>query len=216
MVFKQFRLNCTFRILSLGASIYLFVYLLFRTSLYAIFFGLGFVILYQIYSLIRYIEKTNRDLTRFLQAIKYEDFSESFSEGRRGPSFNELSTAFKDVTQEIRRARSEREEQYQYLQTVVQHVGIGVVSFQQDGEVELMNTAAKRLLGVSQLKNIKSLESFNKPFVETLFRLGPGERALVKVDRCSWPLIRQDSGCGTRNLRLSPYRISIVNWKGNA
>lgn len=198
MVFKQFRINCTFRILSLGASIYLFVYLLFRTSLYAIYLGLGFIILYQIYSLIRYIEKTNRDLTRFLQAIKYEDFSETFSVGRRGPSFDELSTAFKDVTQEIRRARSEREEQYQYLQTVVQHVGIGVVSFQQDGEVELMNNAAKRLLGVSQLKNIKSLESFNKPFVETLFRLRPGERALVKVDRGGIPLQLAINAAGFR------------------
>jgi signal transduction histidine kinase len=56
-----------------------------------------------------------------------------------------------------------------------------LIAFQPDGEVELINTAAKRLLKVAQLKNIKSLESFSKPLVDALFRLKPREKALIKV-----------------------------------
>ena len=68
------------------------------------------------------------------------------------------------------------------MQTVMQHVGIGLVSFQSNGEVELINTAARRLLHVPHLKNIHSLESLSRPLVEKLLAMKSGERALIKVE----------------------------------
>jgi len=57
-----------------------------------------------------------------------------------------------------------------------------LIAFQHNGEVELINTAAKRLLRVTKLKNIESLESWSKPLVNTLLKLKPRQRALVKVE----------------------------------
>ena len=182
MVYKSFRINCIFRVLFLSASISLFFFLLFRTSLYTAIFIVGAAVFYQVYSLIHYVEKTNRDLARFFQSIKYADFSVSFKEKGLGSSFNALKTAFTEVVNAFRKERSEKEEHYRYLQTVVQHVGIGLIAFQPNGEVELINTAAKRLLKISHLKNIKNLESFSLPLVETLLRLKPKESSLVKVE----------------------------------
>ena len=82
----------------------------------------------------------------------------------------------------FRKTRSDKEEHFQYLQTVVQHVGVGLIAFQPDGEVELINTAAKRLLRVPRLKNIKSLERLSKTLVKTMLRLSSRESALVKVE----------------------------------
>ncbi len=188
MVYKNFRINCLARVALLGATIYLFFYLLFQTHWYATLFIIGCIAFYQIYALIHYVDKTNRDLTRFLQSIKQSDFSQTFTGGGLGSSFDALNAAFAEVTDEFRRTRAEKEEHYRYLQTVVQHVGIGLISFQQNGEVQLINTAAKRLLKVGAtgrsplLKNIRSLESFSKPLVDTLLRLRPGEKALVRVE----------------------------------
>lgn len=182
MVYKSFRINCIIRVLLLSASIFLFFFLLFRTTLYTAIFIVGIIISYQIYALIYYIEKTNRDLARFFQSIKYADFSVSYKEKGLGSSFNALKTAFTEVVNAFRKARMEKEEHYRYLQTVVQHVGIGLIAFRPDGEVELINTAAKRLLKISHLKNIKNLESFNRTLVETMFRLRPKESSLVRVE----------------------------------
>jgi two-component system nitrogen regulation sensor histidine kinase NtrY len=182
MVYKRFRTNCTLRVLFLGVTICLFFFLLFKTSLYAALFILGVAVVYQIYSLIHYVEKTNRDLTRFFQSIKFSDFSQTFKYRTEGKSFAALRLAFNEVLDAFRKARSEKEEHYRYLQTIVQHVGIGLVAFQPDGRVELINTAAKRLLGVAQLKNIKSLEAWSPTLVDTLFRLKPKEKALVQVE----------------------------------
>jgi nitrogen fixation/metabolism regulation signal transduction histidine kinase len=181
MVFKSFRFICILRVIILSLFLFLFFTLLFQTQLYAALFITGIIIVYQIYSLIHYVEKTNRDLTRFFQSIKYQDFSQTFKDDRRGPSFSSLRAAFTDIAHAIRKSRAEKEEHYRYLQTVVHHIGIGLIAYQPDGEVELINTAAKRLLKVAQLKNIKSLETLSKPLVDVLFRLKPREKALVKV-----------------------------------
>jgi nitrogen fixation/metabolism regulation signal transduction histidine kinase len=98
-----------------------------------------------------------------------------------------LKKSFNEVIEQFRRARSEKEEHFRYLQTVVQHVGIGLMAFGQDGEISLINTAAKRLLRVTHLKNIKTLETLSKPLVAALLQLETGGKALIKVeDKNEW------------------------------
>ena len=182
MIYRRFRFIYSVRILLLVATVCLFVFMIFRTHLYALTIITGACIVFQAYSLLLYVEKTNRDLNRFLEAIKYEDFSQTYSITGLGSSFNELKAAFNEVLKKFQQTRTEKEEHYRYLQTIVEHVGIGLLSFRQDGEVELINKAAKKLLKVPRLKNIRCLEPFSPRLVDALFRLRPGEKALVKVE----------------------------------
>ncbi len=182
MIYKRFRFNCILRVAFLAATILLFFFLIFRTSLFAATFIVAVIILYEIYDLMRYVDKTNRDLSRFLQSIKYSDFSQSYKEAGLSASFDELKSAFTEVSEAFRKARAEKEEHFRYLQTVVQHIGIGLIAFQPNGEVELINTAAKRLLRVPSLKNIQSLSSWSQSLVNTFFKLKPRENALVKIE----------------------------------
>jgi nitrogen fixation/metabolism regulation signal transduction histidine kinase len=142
----------------------------------------GFLIIVQVFALIRYVEKTNQNLSRFFLAIKHGDFSRSFSGKELGSSFEQLIESFNDVMKKVQQSRSEKEMQYRYLQTIVHHVGIGLITFQADGNVDMINTAAKRLLKVAHLKNINSLSTLSRPLVEKLFSLKTGDRALVKID----------------------------------
>ncbi len=183
MGYKSFRIICIARILLLAATVLLLIYLVDQTSLIATSLIVGAAIVVQIVSLIHYVEKTNRDLARFLASIKYSDFSQTFATGQRGSAFQQLNAAFAEVISEFQRARSEKETQYRYLQTVVQHIGLGILSFDRAGNVDLINNAAKRLLRVTHLKNVKSLESFSPRLVQTLLSSRPGEKTLVKVEQ---------------------------------
>ena len=183
MGFKSFRLVCVVRILLLATTILLLVYLVSQTSLLATSLIVGAAIVAQVLSLVHYVEKTNRDLTRFLASVRYSDFSQAFTSSQRGSSFADLNAAFASVISEFQKARSEKETQYRYLQTLVQHIGLGILSFDQTGRVDLINNAAKRLLRVTHLRNIKTLESVSARLVETLAGSKPGEKALVKIDR---------------------------------
>lgn len=182
MVFKSFRINCILRIVGLAATMFLFLYLLAETDVFTTTIIVGLIIVMQVVSLIHYIEKTNRNLTRFLSSIRYSDFAESFSGGPSGASFAELNAAFAEVVAEFRRTRSEKEEQYRYLQTIIQHIGLGILSFERDGKVDLINGAAKCLLQVGHLNNVRSLKKLSPELVEVLFSEGAGKKSLIKID----------------------------------
>jgi len=182
MVYKNFRTNCVIRVLILAVSVFAFFLVLTQTTLYSALIIIGIFFIYQIYALIHYVEKTNRDLTRLLQSIKYSDFSQSFKGEGKGKSFDLLKNSFTEVMNAFRKTRTEKEEQARYLQTVVKHIGVGLIVFQSDGEVELINKAAKKLLGINQLKNIKSLRPLSEKLVKTLFAIKPREKATIKVE----------------------------------
>ena len=73
---KRFYINCIIRVLLLSGTICLLAYLFFKTAFIAAAIFTGLLALYQVFALIRYVSKTNRDLTRFLQSIKYSDLFE--------------------------------------------------------------------------------------------------------------------------------------------
>lgn len=186
MYLGKFRFQIILRVSLLLVMIYVF-FLLLKTSLLATTIICGAVIIFQVYDLIHYVERTNKYLTRFLDAIRYADFSQSFSTKGLDSSFSQLSESFTEVMQQFQRIRSEKEQNYQYLQTVVEHIGVGLLAMDTNGDILLMNRAAKKLLNKFQLKNIVTLASQYPQLVETLFRLKAGEKALVKyVEEDEW------------------------------
>jgi nitrogen fixation/metabolism regulation signal transduction histidine kinase len=183
MVYKRFYINCIIRVLILSGTICLLAYLLFHTDFIAASVFISLFTVYQIFSLIRYVTKTNRDLTRLLDSIKYSDFSQSFTNSLKGSGFEELHTAFTEVIKEFQRAKIEKEEHFRFLQTIVDHVGIALIAFNPDGAVEVINNAAKKLLKVPRLGNIKDLQSISPKLTQKLLELSPGGKDLVKMQQ---------------------------------
>jgi signal transduction histidine kinase len=180
---KRFDINCIIRVLLLNATICLLTYLFFKTDFIAAAIFTSLMTFYQIFVLIRYVAKTNRDLTRFLQSIKYSDFSQSFTNNLKGSGFDELHAAFTEVIKDFQRAKLEKEEHFRFLQTIVDHVGIGLIAFNPAGEVELLNNAAKKLLKIKRLGNIRDLESISSKLAQKFFELSPGGNDLVKLQQ---------------------------------
>jgi two-component system, NtrC family, nitrogen regulation sensor histidine kinase NtrY len=181
MAYKQFSLNIILRVLVLCVTIFLLFYLLFNSNLYATTVILFLLLILQVYLLINFVSKTNKDITRFFDSIKYSDFSQTFSSNVKGASFEDLSNSFADVMQKFQNTRAEKEENYRYLQTVIQHIGIGLMTFTPDGEIDLINSAAKKLLGFNVIKNISELSSIDNKLPDELVNLNAGDRILQKI-----------------------------------
>ena len=142
---------------------------------------MGLIIIFQHVELFRFVSQTNRKLTRFLESVKYSDFITGFtSDNKLGKSFKELNTAFTEVLEAFRKARSEKEEQGQYLNTVVQQVRTGILSFDTEGDVQLINANAKRFMNVSSLKNIRELIQTNPKLYHSINSVEPGKSELYK------------------------------------
>ena len=189
MVFRNFRLQIALRILSLSLTIYLLFYVLSQTHLYVTSGILAATLILQIIGLIRYVEKTNRDLTRFLESVQHADFSQSFTPQGLGSSFDDLKKAFREITEKFHQIRFEKEEHYNYLQTVVQHIGTGLLVFRSDGNVDMINSSANRLLkigpahGINELRNVQQLEPLFPELYQRLIQTKPGQASLIKIQR---------------------------------
>jgi nitrogen fixation/metabolism regulation signal transduction histidine kinase len=182
MGFNDFRFRVAFRVLLLALSVWLVMYMFSRPNM--IFAGglTVLIIVFQLIELYRFTSQTNRKLTRFLESVKYSDFISGFAnDNKLGKSFRELNTAFNEVMEAFRKARSEKEESWQYLNTIVQQVRTGIISFDAEGEVQLMNANAKKYIGSTHLKNINELIEQNPNLYQSLKQAEPGKSALYKV-----------------------------------
>ena len=95
---RAFRTRIVLRVAFLGATLWLLFYIIAEGTYHlAVPIVVGLVLLYQLYALVHYVERANRDLARFLNAIRYADFSQTFVTGGLGSSFDELKTAFNEV-----------------------------------------------------------------------------------------------------------------------
>src|SRR5690554_1196620 len=178
---KSFRLILIIRVLALTFSIFLLFYIYYNYNLIATEIIIAGLIILQVYFLIRYVNTTNYELAKFFNSIKQSDFNRIIMPKQLGSSFNELNKALSNVIQQFQNTRSETEEQSQYLQTVVKQVGTGLISYNLKGDISLLNNAAKKILGTSDIKNIKNFSSLSSEFVKTLNSIKAGEQELLKL-----------------------------------
>jgi nitrogen fixation/metabolism regulation signal transduction histidine kinase len=139
------------------------------------------IIIFQLVEIFRFVSQTNRKLTRFLESVKYSDFISGFtSDNKLGRSFKDLNIAFNEVLEAFRKARSEKEEHWQYLNSVVQQVRTGILSYDVDGDIQLMNMNAKKFVGINSIRNIRELISVNPKLYHAINSVEAGKSQLYK------------------------------------
>ncbi len=169
------------RVILLTLSILLFFFLINLTKYTISLIIVVVLIAIQTILLIKFVERINKKLKIFLDSIRHSDFSSSFTDQGLGRSFDQLNNAFQNVILEFKKNRAEKEEHYNYLQTVVQHVSIGIISFKRDGKVDMFNNAVKKILKINNLRNVYELDNIKDGFSDILLKMKAGEKYLVKI-----------------------------------
>jgi len=181
VLLSSFRVQCVLRILLLTFTIAVLAWLVLTTTLYASISIIFIFCIGQIWALLHFVEQTNRHLIRFLESVKYGDTVNINTGGRLGQSFQELTTAFGEVVEDFERIRREKEEQYLALQTILHHVTIGLLSFDEQGIIDFINPAARRLLGITHIHSLSQLGNSYKPLLQAFDTLAHEEKTLVKL-----------------------------------
>lgn len=179
--FKKFKIRVFIQVLLICINIFLgiFLYILYQNFLIV---GICLILLLLlVYHHVKYMDLTNRNFKRFLEAINYSDFSQSFTDKNLGKSFSELSQAFTQVVEKFQKARAEKEKSFRYMNTIVQYINNGLISFDQEGNVDFINRAAKKILNISFLKNIQSFKTKNPTLYQLMKKIRHGEKVVKKI-----------------------------------
>ncbi len=177
----RYEISLTIRVILLLASITAAAFCI-VSNRYTLLIFVGLMIVFQILNFIQFINKTNTELSQFIEAVQYRDFSLQFTEKNAPVSVRQLRRAFNQINSTFKQLSSEREEQYQYLQKILELVDTGILSYDQEGNVGWINEAFKRMMNVPYLRNISSLEKRDVSVYQAIMNLKNGDSQLVKIN----------------------------------
>ena len=118
-------------------------------------------------------------MSEFLLSLRQRDFTPSYT--RSGKEQDELHEAFETINTLFLHLNAEKEQQARYLQTVVAHVQVALLSFNQKEEVTLFNETAQQLFQQQYLRHLKQLNGIAEDLYPTVRSLRAGDQRLVKI-----------------------------------
>jgi two-component system, NtrC family, nitrogen regulation sensor histidine kinase NtrY len=179
MVYNRFFSIVILQSVLLAVTGAFFLWTLLQYNLIITKFTIGLIWLLQIVFLIYYLTRTNRGLDNFLKSVKYLDTSRGTNEGDK--SFDLLNLTYNEIIDSIQKVKIEKEAEHHYFRNTIEHIGIGLISFNDSGDIELINRAARDLSGIEFVRNIKELDKSIPDISELLFALKQGHSKMIKV-----------------------------------
>lgn len=136
----------------------------------------------QIVSLIKYLHEPNTDVSKVINSLKKENYSPDDEVSFTNAKASQLHKSINELLKKHKQQSSNKSEESLFFKNIVQHAGIGLIAIDEEGKVEVMNNAAKKLLQVYEIKYITELQNLSKDLVDMFFKLKTGGRDLAKLN----------------------------------
>ena len=180
MTSRRFIVGAAMRLFLAGAALAVVIWLAPRDGYTVGAFIAGVVFVLLVAELWRYISRTNREISRFLDAAANADFSQRFSFRSVGSGFEELGEAFTNIINRLRDRSLGQETEVRKLRALIEHIPVPLLTLSADDSIEIHNNAARRLFGPTPVSNLKDLRHFGAAFADAIAYAVPGQRQLVE------------------------------------
>ncbi len=181
MVYRNLYINLIIRVLLILLNCFILTLTYFTLKDWIIIFNIILVLILQVILLIRYMNRLNQDLYNFFSAVRNDDSSIVYKRMAPSKSFVRLYQCFDEINQRIRNLKIETINKNLYLQNLIEHVAIGLISFDENGNVELINTAARKLFNIPHIRTISRLRKIDPDLPEKLLKIETGSQLLLNL-----------------------------------
>ncbi len=141
----------------------------------------GLICLGSIVSVWRYVQQTNIELARFVDAVRFGDLSQSFSHRGQGSGFGEFGDALEQGIRRLREERHRLSDSNRFFEAVLDDAPIALLTVDDEGRVELVNKAARKMLARHDGVRVADFEIYGKSFARALTQLGAGTSRLLPL-----------------------------------
>ena len=180
MASRNFYIQLIFRVIFLTLTA---IAMAFSLS-YKWYFAMGLCVLIligQVFTLITFINRTNRKIAYFFDAIKNEDFTLRFPEGVTIDSFKELNKSLNRVNGLIQEVHLQLQFREQYYQEILKQASIGIMTFNDKGHILFANPTLEHLLDYTPLNHIKQLKQVDEKLYQIFKDFQPFQRKLFQL-----------------------------------
>ena len=175
----KFEFGLAWRTIVLVLAIWLFAQAVATPDLRAGRVVAGLIALGALGSMWEYIRRTNFQVARFVESVRFEDFSQRFSDPSGG-GFDVLGDTLDVALKSLQARHVKGAAEARYLSAIVDDSPSALLSIDDDGRIELLNKAARQLFGRHPLTRIEDLATLG-PEIVTAAQLPAGTRKITRL-----------------------------------
>jgi two-component system nitrogen regulation sensor histidine kinase NtrY len=176
---RRFEFGLAWRTLVLMLAIWLFVEALSIPDLRAARLVAAFVAFAALASLWQFIRRTNFQVARFIESVRFEDYSQRFSDPSGG-GFDVLGDALDLALKSLQARHVQASGEARYLSAIVDDSPSALLSIDKNGRIVLLNKAARQLFARQPLTRREDLASLGAE-LSAAADLPPGTRKITRL-----------------------------------
>ena len=129
----------------------------------------------------RHVSRTNLQLARFVESIRFGDLSQNFGGESQGSGFSEVAAALNEAIGKLRDERHSLSDASRFYEAVLDDAPSALLIVDAEGRVELGNKAARRLLVRHRGVRIEDFGEYGETFAKSLGDATVGRPRLVPL-----------------------------------
>ena len=176
--FRNILIRLVFICLSIFALGMIFPYL--NSELYFTFIGIIILLILQLYFLANYIRKLNNKLTYVMDSINRNEIH--FADKEKMGLNNEFKQSVENVRTLIQDQKIKHLQKDIYLENIITNVDIGLILFDENEEIDLLNPATKNLLKIEKLDTLQEIDKVSDGLADLIRNLNPSKPIDLKIN----------------------------------
>ncbi len=169
-----------FRTLFIIFNTTIIVLLFILTKLILVPFFLICVLVLQVLNIVKKERKDQNSIVAYLEsAVNEESFNRSST--LKSDLYTKIDEVLKNITTGYKKKTLENINTQNLIDTLLNHIDIGLISFSKSGEVELFNKSARKLLSTSYPLNIRDIEVLNIKNREMFLNFNSSIKSTIKL-----------------------------------
>jgi signal transduction histidine kinase len=130
-------------------------------------------------SLWDFIRRTNFLISRFVESIRFEDYSQRFSDPSGG-GFDVLGQSLDSALKGLQARHTQETAEARYLSAIVDDAPSALLALHEDGRVEMLNKSARQLFRGNSPHRVPDLAKLG-PELAAAAELPPGSRKITRI-----------------------------------
>ncbi|MCL6683379.1 sensor histidine kinase [Sphingomonas alba] len=176
---RRFEFGLAWRTAVLLAAIWLFIESMRMADLRAARMVALLIAFAALASLWAFIRRTNFQVSRFIESVRFEDYAQRFSDPSGG-GFDVLGDTLDAALKQLQARHVSASSEARYLSAIVDDSPSALVAIDQDGKVEMLNKSARQLMAQLHIARAEDLRELG-PELAAAVQLPPGTRKITRL-----------------------------------
>jgi two-component system nitrogen regulation sensor histidine kinase NtrY len=182
MTFSKYSIEVVIRILLIVGSIFLFFLFINQSDRILTVSALIFLTILQTGLLIRFTSKHLKYISDFLDIMDSSGNSSIFHNDHHNKELKSLQNSFNRIGKIIQKARIEKESSDLFLRYTIDKISIGILAFDEENRIEVLNDAARKELKIEHISHINEMEDSYPEFPRWLRLKAPQTHTIYNLE----------------------------------